>query len=228
MRISFLISIVFFLLAVVAAGAALRELWSEAHLHQAERFLAEWQIQKLRPNEKSWRLADDSVKSAIELDIVANAKHLERQGQISEWRPSHLGNAGSAQRTALIAYYSAATTRPNWPYIWLRVAHAKASLGEFDSEFDKALGQSRDMSGDQLEANYAITSLGIKHWNDISYSGRRVIIESINAVSMTDTIRRMQLWARIKKMGLVLVVCQSIPEDTARNFDACWHLVHHG
>lgn len=226
-KTTFIASIAILGLSIIGLHFSASQLWSDAFVHQGQRLVNNWRQNGQRPSEDIWRIMESSLNTAEKYSAFPNPKTSELRGKLYEWAPNPTMDRSSRLNLALLSTLEAAAIRPDWPYDWLRVCRLLSLLQQFDSEFDHALHKAKESGGNQLETNYRIATLGIRHWNQLSLGARETVMKSIRIVTSVNTTKRLKLWDQIKKNGLNLIICQSLPPRQMEDIKGCWQTEHY-
>lgn len=193
--------------------------------YQADAFIENWEKSDTEPPTQAWEIAHAAAQRAVAFYPVANGDYLDRLGRVHAWRyfrhPVTDVQAQRSRQAALHAYQAAVVARPTWPYTWARLAHAKLSLQQFDSEFDEALDRAFELGPWRIGVNRERVNIGFSAWPELSGKQRRAILESaIRSVSYSvPEAKRTVAIAQQADTGLVL--CQLLSTELKKARGVC-------
>lgn len=211
------------LLALVLLFAGGRMILAGIASYQAETFISDWEKAGNEPEARAWRVAHDAAQGAITLYPVANGDYLDRLGRVYSWQqfrqPHGASTAASSRHAALDAYRAAVTARPNWPYTWVRLAHSKLNLQEFDDEFAHALSQAFQLGPWRIGVNRELAEIGFSAWPHLSDNQRQATLESARRSVAYGSAEAQRLLRVAQHTGRLKVLCDSLSTElkTSRN-----------
>lgn len=193
--------------------------------YQAQAFLDSWVTPAEEPSSRAWAVAHEAAQRAVTLYPVENGEYLDRFGLVHSWQqfrqPYGLASAQASRSAALDAYRAAVAARPTWPDSWVRLAHAKLYLLQFDSEFDQALSRAAQLGPWRVGINRELTEIGLAAWPQLDAAQQAAVIESARrtvAYSPTEAKRIHQL---AQHTGMIEVLCESLEAELKVNRQIC-------
>ncbi len=201
------------LAALTLAGLAVELLQAGIASQRAERYLQH--AQKLDPalSEQARHKAYEAIRRAVERYPVANGEYLDRLGRVIVMQ-AEASEAEASSRPALEesrdVFRASLAERPLWPWTWLRLAHSKVLLGEFDEELDMALNRANELGRGHADIDRDMARLGFFTWADLSASQRRLTLAAAGRA------------ASHSRQDAELVY--GIAKQTGRSIPFCWSL----
>lgn len=199
-------------LGLMAMGA--RMATSGLAHYQTQAFLANWVAAAKEPDPRAWNIAEEAAQRAVAWYPVANGVYLDQLGLVHNWQhfrqPYGALDARNSRMAALDAYRAAVEARPTWPDTWVRLAHTKLYLLDFDAEFDHAMLQASTLGPWRIGINRELTDIGLTAWPQLDTTQRAVTLEAARrtvAYSSNDAKRAEQL---ANHTAMTEVLCQSL------------------
>lgn len=195
--------------------------------YQAEAFIGAWEQGSGEPAPRAWQIAHEAGQRAIELYPAADGDRLDRLGRIHSWQqfrqPYGQAEAEPSRRAALAAYRASVAARPNWPYSWARLAHAKLYLQEFDAEFHQALSEALRLGPWRIGVNRELVEIGFSAWPHLDKTQRQAIEESARRVAEYGAWEAKHLLRIAEHTGRVAELCASLSlaTVTSRQLTPC-------
>lgn len=202
-------------LALLLAGLAPSLLQAGIASQRTERYLQHWQQLGEPPSQRAWAVARQAARRASERYPVANGEYLDRLGRVSLWQPRvPPGDAElRAQREeALAAFRQSLAARPDWPWTWMRLAHAKLALGQLDEEFDLALRRAGELGHGRPEVNRDLAGLGLYAWQALNIGQRTLTLEAAQRAVVHSPQQARLIYDLARRNGRVEPLCWSLTE----------------
>ncbi|WP_152529118.1 hypothetical protein [Stutzerimonas azotifigens] len=213
-------------LAITGGRMALAGLAS----YQAEAFIESWEHEAQEPSARAWRIAEGAAQRAITLYPVANGEYADRLGLVFSWQqyrqPYGAAAAQASRRAALNAYREATTARPTWPDSWVRLAHAKLYLLEFDAEFHQAMKNAAELGPWRIGINRELAEIGFTAWPQLNQPQRQATLKAAHRTVAYSNSEAKNYYNIAQHTGLSKLLCTSLDDQlkAARKICPLTHL----
>ncbi len=207
-------------LALLLAGGCM--MLAGISSYQAEAFINDWEKAGHEPKSRAWQIAHNAAQRAISMYPVANGDYFDRLGRVHSWKqfsqPYADPAAEDSRQSALDAYRAAVNARPAWPYSWVRFAHTKLYLQEFDNEFDQAFTQALQLGAWRIGVNRELAEIGFSAWPKLDEEQRQSTLESARRSVVYGPREAQRMLKIAQHTGMNLVLCNSLNSElkTAR------------
>lgn len=212
------------LLALLLCGAGSAMTLAGVARYQAEAFLRDWEDKAAEPDGRAWSVAEAAAQNALAWYPVANGDYLDRLGRVYSWQfyqhpygsAAVLGSVFPAEqaaaidvsrRRALAAYRAAVAVRPEAPASWVRLAHAKRYLLQFDAEFGMAYARAARLGPWQPETGLELAAIGFGAWSSLSNDQRELAMRQGLRAAEGGSIAARTLGRMAAEAGLAAQLC---------------------
>ena len=143
-----------------------------------------------------------------------NAEYWEMQALLHYYQALHNYHSdnqnGFASSTELAAngYREAIRMRPNWPYSWANLALMKASVNQFDTEYEQAINQAVMLGPWENAVNISVAEAGMLGWSTLTPDTQAAVMKNIErGIKRNNGVLKKRLSA-INKLGLACLYLQ--------------------
>lgn len=182
--------------------------------YQAQAFLHDWAKTSLPPSAQAWKIGNDAAKRSVRWYPVANGEYLDRLGSTYSWQQYQRRysdpDAEPARRAALAAYSAALLVRPTEPGTWMRLAHSKRNLLEFDEEFEQALDMAFRLGPWRIAVNRELAQIGFGAWAQLSSAQRMATLESAHRGVLHSRHEALRMVDLAQQSGQLLTLCERL------------------
>lgn len=157
--------------------------------------ISNWQMNRIRPDEKSIQQSLENLQQALKLD-PGNPEYLGKEAQLYRYKALSLRaeseQSNIANREALVRYQHLLTLRPSWAPYWASIVSIKYDLWEFDEVMINALHNAARLALWFKGNQHIILRAGFNGWPFLDNQTREVInktLERAMQLQPRETIR---------------------------------------
>ena len=158
-----------------------------------------------------------SIRTAIEWQ-KNRAEYRDIEALLLYYQALHYYQAGSSAGyrestlEAIAGYRNASQARPNWPYSWANLALMKASVQQFDHEFETALIKAIKLGPWENAVNISVAEAGLLGWAALTPATQNAVIENIERGLKRNTPVLKKRLKIINKLGMACIYLKASNE----------------
>jgi len=202
---------------VLAAIIATRGGIADVFAYSPRQHLEQWQKTDKIPSEEKLATQLANIRSAIEWQ-PNRAEYRDIEALLLYYQALHHYQAGSSSGyrestlKAIAGYRNATQERPNWPYSWANLALMKASVEQFDHEFEAALIKAIKLGPWENSVNISVAEAGLLGWAALAPATQNAVIENIERGLKRNTPVLKKRLKTINKLGMACIYLKASNE----------------
>lgn len=202
---------------VLAATIATRNGIADLYAYSPRQHLEYWQKSAKTPPQDKLAAELASIRTAIEWQ-KNRAEYRDIEALLLYYQALHHYQTGSPadfRETTLEAiegYRKATQERPNWPYSWASLALMKASVRQFDTEFEDAIIKAVKLGPWENSVNISVAEAGLLGWTSLAPSTQNAVIENIERGLKRNTPALKKSLKAINKLGMACIYLKASNE----------------
>jgi len=188
---------------------------------QTERALVAWRENDELPPGQLWEQLLQRADRAVADYPTASGEYLDRLGRAHLWGAIIHPDDIAHWELAATAFRASVAVRPDWPWTWLRLAHAKLHGGELDDEFDHALRQASLLGAGRLELNQDLARMGFGAWHELTIEQRALVLQVAERVVARSENHAKDMQQVAQTAGIGSALCWAVDPSIKTRHHIC-------
>ncbi|SDS95043.1 hypothetical protein SAMN05216421_2551 [Halopseudomonas xinjiangensis] len=208
-------------LGVCGAAVAIPLVQSGVAAFQTERVLVAWSENDHLPPGHLWDQLLQRADQAVAGYPAASGEYLDRLGRAHLWGAIIYPEDATHWQQAAASFRASVTVRPDWPWSWLRLAHAKLQGSELDDEFDHALRQAFLLGSGRLELNQDLARMGFSVWRELTIEQRALVLQAAERVVARSENHAKAMQQVAQAAGIGSALCWAVDSSIKTRHHIC-------
>lgn len=183
---------------------------ADLYAYSPRQNLEHWQKSEKTPTESELSSAIKNITSAISWQ-PKNAEYRDIEALLYYYQAVQLNQNNDLSgframvRKSVTSYRLSTQLRPNWPYSWANLALMKASVQQFDDEYQLALNRAIVLGPWENVVNISVVEAGLMGWKELTSSTQITVVENIERTIKRNTSALKLRLIAINKLGMACI-----------------------